>query len=569
MNNEKFDRVLITSALPYANGPLHFGHLCGVYIPADIYRRHLERKKVKVIHISGSDEHGVAIMLNAQKSKQNYQEYVDHWHLEHKQLFSQYQIEFNFFGQTSKPYHKEEVVKWFKLLWDNGAIEIRGENQLYCIDDKMFLPDRYVEGTCYNCSFENARGDECPQCGTWIEATKLKNPRSKVSGSTNIEIRESQHYYLLLSKFEKEIKAFLKEKEQHWRKLVLGFVSGLIEKGMVDRAISRDLDWGINVPLPDAEGKKLYVWFDAPIGYVSNTKKYLEDTKSKEDYLKDWWANKNTKIVHFIGKDNIIFHALIWPIMAMGTGGRIQLPTEIPANEFVKLDGQQFSKSSGQAQNFDPIKAVDEFGIDALRVVLSSIIPETGDTSFSWDVFLSSTNDFGNKIGNFIHRAFSFMEKNWSEGLSSGAFESAFNHPHFKAITDSIIKINKELDDLQPANAYDSVLHLGQIANEYFHLEEPWKKIKESKEAAEVSLALSVVNILALGLVCEPFVPGFSEKLYKHFSSVSQDDLSELYINPEQAFRSIFKAGFKNSHTPEVLFPKIDPKRIEALKGEV
>jgi len=260
---------------------------------------------------------------------------------------------------------------------------------------------------------------------------------------------------------------------------------------------------------------------------------------------------------------------LIWPIMAMGTGGRIQLPSEIPANEFLKMGNEQFSKSSGKTQDLDAQKAVDEFGEDALRVALCSLIPETGDTHFSWDVFLGATNDFGNKIGNFIHRVLSFMEKNWSEGMSKEAFEKAFQNPHYKVIFNSVEKVKTELDNLFPSQAYHSVLHLGDLANEYFHHAEPWKQIKESKEKAEESIALSVVNILALGLVCEPFVPRFSQNLFKHFSIQGKDNkISELYQEPEKKLKEFFSQGFKNAHPPVVLFPKIDPKKCEPWKGE-
>ena len=309
MNKNKY---LITSALPYANGPIHFGHLAGVYLPADIYARHRKLQGHRVLHISGSDEHGVAIMVSAEKEKIAYQDYVDGWNQKHEALFKKYQIDFDFFGRTSSEYHREEVLRWFNEIHKNNLIERKTEKQLYCIDDKRFLPDRYVEGTCYVCNYPNARGDECPKCGEWIEATRLINPISKVSGSKNIEVREAEQYYLLISKLETPFREWFKTKNS-WKNLVKGFVEGLLANGLIDRAITRDLEWGINVPLKDACGKKLYVWFDAPIGYVSNLKEYLRATQSTDNYLHEWWNNKNVEISHFIGKDNIIFHALIWP----------------------------------------------------------------------------------------------------------------------------------------------------------------------------------------------------------------------------------------------------------------
>ncbi|MEX0798549.1 MAG: class I tRNA ligase family protein, partial [Bacteriovoracaceae bacterium] len=310
-------KYLITSALPYANGPIHFGHIAGVYLPADIYTRHRKLQGKKAIHISGSDEHGVAIMQNAQKAKKSYQDYVNKWHKTHKELFDLYQVEFDYFGQTSADYHQEETVKWFKGLYEKGLIEKKAQDQLQCQDCKNFLPDRFVEGTCYVCGYEEARGDECPKCGTWIDAVKLKDPECKFCGSKNIEVKSVDQWYLMLSKFHKEYREWFNSKKERWKRPVATFVDSLSKDEMVDRAITRDLDWGIDVPLPEAKGKKLYVWFDAPIGYVSNTKEYCKE--SGEDHLKDWWKNDDAVITHFVGKDNIIFHGIIFPSMAMAS----------------------------------------------------------------------------------------------------------------------------------------------------------------------------------------------------------------------------------------------------------
>ncbi|MCB9091918.1 MAG: methionine--tRNA ligase [Halobacteriovoraceae bacterium] len=363
-------KYLVTSALPYGNGPLHFGHIAGVYLPADIYVRHKKLQGFETIHVSGSDEHGVAITMNARKAGIGYQEYVDKWHENHKALFDRYSIHFDIFGRTSSDYHEEETLKWFKVLYEKGAIEKEDEQQLQCQDCKNFLPDRFVEGTCYECGYEKARGDECPNCGTWIDPIKLINPVCKFCESTNISVVDSFQWYLKLSKYQKEFESWLKTKE-HWKKTVYPYLESLAKEGLVDRAITRDLDWGIDVPLKEAVGKKLYVWFDAPIGYVSNTKKLFEGTEVK--YIEDWWENKDTVLTNFIGKDNIIFHGIIFPLMSL-ISGIVKPVDELPANQYVNLFGKQFSKSQGWY--VDSEEAVETFGPDALRFYLISLIPE-------------------------------------------------------------------------------------------------------------------------------------------------------------------------------------------------
>ena len=404
---------LVTSALPYANGPAHFGHIAGVYLPADIYTKHLKLKGEKCLHISGSDEHGVAIMQNAQKANISYQEYVNQWSKAHLDIYNDYGIEFDFFGQTSAPYHAQEVVEWFKALDEKGFIEKKAEDQLQCQDCHNYLPDRYVEGTCYQCGYEEARGDECPSCGEWIDAVKLIKPVCKFCNSNNIEVKSVDQWYLMLSKYHKEFRAWFQDVSPQWRKTVTSFVNSLTEKEMVDRAITRDLDWGIDVPLVEAKNKKLYVWFDAPIGYVSNTKEYLKSINSDEDYLKDWWNNSDTRITNFIGKDNIIFHAIIFPMMCLASG-KAHAVNNLPANQYVNLEGKQFSKSKGWY--IDAKAAIDEFGVDALRYYLTTLIPETNDSSFTWEGFEAKiNNELANNIGNFVNRCLIFFHKNWNE----------------------------------------------------------------------------------------------------------------------------------------------------------
>lgn len=560
-------KYLITSALPYANGPLHFGHLTGVYIPADIFTRHLRLQGKEVLHISGSDEHGVAIMIGAEKEKKSYAEYVDGWHEAHKKLFDQYQVSFDFFGRTSAPYHRVETLDWFERLNAAGFITKKTEKQLYSIDDGKFLPDRYVEGECYNCQYPHARGDECPNCGEWIDPIRLKNPVSKMSGSRNIEVRDAEQYYLALTKLQEQLKAWVQTKS-HWRPVVRGFVDALIKEGLVDRAITRDLAWGIDVPLPEAKGKKFYVWFDAPIGYVSNTKAYLEaNPQLNQDYLKDWWNNSDTEIVHFIGKDNIIFHSLIFPGMIIGSG-KVKLPTEIPANQFLNLMGKQFSKSTGWT--IDAEAAASDFGVDAMRMYLCSLIPERGDSSFSWEGFTSVYEEVANKVGNFVHRYLSFVDKYFPQGLSGGAFIKAREYPELKKITEKSNEILRLLDQCEFTKAFDELLKLAQISNETFHERAPWKAIKTDASEAEATLAWAVLAHATLAMRFEPFVPGLAAKLKATFGTLLSDsDWKKLYSSEASSLVGVFSRGFKRQNELHVLLPKIEPERLAPWKQQL
>ncbi len=554
-------KYLITSALPYANGPLHFGHLGGVYIPADIYTRHRKLQGHEVKHISGSDEHGVAITLSAEKAGASYGDWIDKWHEEHKKLFKIFSVDFDFFGRTSLPYHEDEVKEWFLDLYNKGFIEPRIEKQLYSLDDKKFLPDRYIEGICYVCDYPKARGDECPKCGEWITATKLKNPVSAISGSSNIEIRETKNHFILLKKLQKDYESWFSEKKGTWRKLVTGFIQGLIDQGLVDRCITRDLNWGIDVPLKDCEGKKIYVWFDAPIGYVSNLKEHLKS--SKEDYKIDWWQNPNVEISNFIGKDNIIFHALIFPMMALGTKF-INLPHQIPANEFINLENHQFSKSSGWY--VDIPQALEYFDADALRFYLCAIIPEAGDTNFCWDHFEQCYKDFGNKIGNFIHRSLSFFMKNWPQGFSQTTFMSLKNHEELNRIETQIKKITQHLDKCQFTKAQAELLQFGQIANEYFHNQEPWAQIKKDKKATEDTIAVSMLYIVGIAVVMEPILPQATKKILKSFPKPREDTMEAIYNGKADRILDFFQEGLPLPASLEVLFPRLDKDQIKSFK---
>lgn len=556
---------LVTSALPYANGHLHFGHLAGVYIPADIYTRHRKLQGARAIHISGSDEHGVAIMQNAQKAKKSYKEYVDGWHADHKALFDKYGVHFDYFGQTSADYHKEEVLEWFRVLHEKGFIEKKAEDQLQCQDCHNYLPDRFVEGTCYVCGYEEARGDECPKCGEWIDAVKLKDPVCKFCESKNIEVKSVDQWYLMLSKYHKEFRAWLETHKGDWRKTVYSFVDSLSKEEMVNRAITRDLDWGIDVPLEEAAGKKLYVWFDAPIGYVSNTKEYCKE--SGEDYLSDWWHNEDAEITNFIGKDNIIFHAIIFPVMSMASG-RVNPVKVLPANQYVNLEGKQFSKSKGWYIDAD--KAITEFGSDNLRYYLTTLIPESNDSSFTWQGFEAKiNNELANNIGNFVNRALTFFYKNWKDGIDAIHFETFFRGAEIIKIDHAICEYHELMNNVQIKRGLENLMALGQVANTFFSDRAPWAQIKEDENAAAETIAHSAMYAFILGVLFKPFLPELSDKIIAYFGDVPADVIEKTYQGDLSEMENFFNRKTALVKKPKGLVKKVDADRIKELEEEL
>ncbi len=556
-------KYLITSALPYANGPIHFGHIAGVYLPADIFTRHKKLKGVNAIHISGSDEHGVAIMQNAQKAGKSYQEYVNEWHQTHKELFEKYDITFDFFGQTSAPYHKEETLKWFNDLLSKGLIEKKAEEQLQCQSCHNMLPDRFVEGECYSCHYPEARGDECPSCGTWIDPLKLINPVCKFCGSKEVKAVDSFQWYLMLSKMHGKFQDWFETRKSVWRKNVTPFVESLTKDNLVDRAITRDLDWGIPVPLPEAQGKKIYVWFDAPIGYVSNTKEFLKNSHPQDDYLKDWWHNKDVTIVNFIGKDNIIFHSIIFPVMCLGTGF-VNPVTDLPANQYVNLEGKQFSKSKGWY--VDAEEAITQFGPDALRFYLTSLIPETSDSSFTWKGFeLKINSELANNIGNFINRAMKFLAKNWPEGMKSEKFDPFFKD-HSHGVEEFIKEFHELLDSYQIKKGQEHLMALGSRVNQFITERAPWSEFKTDQEKAAETIATSTAYVLVLGVFFAPYLPHLSNSILSYFGLSHQSEIVKaLYQGNLEVMKNFFSKDFKLQVEPQGLVPKIDPKLIEEL----
>ena len=559
-------KYLVTSALPYANGPLHFGHLAGAYLPADIYTRHLRISGKEVVHISGSDEHGVAIMLNAKKVEKDYKSYVDDWHQDHKELFKSFNVDFDYFGQTSADYHEKEVISWFNEIHKKGFVVPKEMQQLQCQDCENHLPDRFVTGTCYECDYQEARGDECPNCGIIIDPVKLLNPTCEICQSKNVSEVTVTQYYLNLKKYHTEFRTWF-EKQTHWRNTVWPFVDSLTKEGLMDRAISRDLDWGIDVPLAEAAGKKLYVWFDAPIGYVSNTKKWIEENNRNEDYIKDWWQNPDTKIVNFIGKDNIIFHCIIFPAMSM-ISGKVNATYDVPANQFLNLQGKQFSKSSGWY--VDAKEALQKFGSDALRYYLISILPEHSDSSFTWEGFQAKVNnELANNIGNLINRSLKFWEKNWPDGIDSSQFKSFESNSLYQEVINVSKKHSELINQKEMKKALEEIMRLGHLSNEYFSNEAPWAQIKEDPKLAAQTIAHTGCLIVCIGTLLAPHLPNLSENILSHFGTISDDFKRRLYTGDLNVLFEIFNDSFKPTKTPKALVPKIPDEVIEKLQEDL
>jgi methionyl-tRNA synthetase len=560
-------KYLVTSALPYANGPLHFGHLTGVYLPADVFVRHLRLMGEKVAHISGSDEHGVAIMLNAQKAKRPYKEYVDEWHADHKQLFKNFDVDFDFFGQTSAPYHAEEVVPWFHELNKRGMIETEDCPQLQCQSCHNHLPDRFVKGTCYQCGYADARGDECPNCGIIIDAIRLKEPQCQICFSHSIKQVISTQYYLKLSKYHKQFRQWFEGKKESWRKTVWPFVDQLTSEGLQDRAITRDLDWGIDVPVPDNKGKKLYVWFDAPIGYVSNTREWLRQSGSKEDYMKDWWQNKDVRLYHFIGKDNIIFHTIIFPVMSLASGRAIA-PYDVPANQYLNLEGKQFSKSSGWY--VDAHDAVKRFGPDALRYYLLSILPDTADSSFTWEGMQAKVNnELANNYGNLVNRCLKFMHKNWPAGIEASVYADAKNCDWYKQYVDGYKNIHQLLGAVEIRKALEQIMSLGHHSNLFFSERAPWAEFKVEPDKARYTIAHTALQIILMSVILRPYLPTLSRKALSIFGAQWEANLADIYKRGPDAVLALAQNGLQLIAAPEALVPKIEDTVIAELNEQL
>ena len=543
------DRKLITAALPYANGPVHIGHLAGVYIPADVYARFNRRLGKDVAFICGSDEHGIPITIRAKKEGVTPQDIVDQYHEIIKKSFQDLGISFDEYSRTTSPKHKEVSQDFFTTLYNKDKFIEETSEQYFDEQANEFLADRYIVGTCPNCGNENAYGDQCEKCGSTLSPSELINPKSMLSGNVPI-LKETKNWYLPLNDYEDFLNEWIIEGHKNdWKPNVYGQVKSWLTDGLKPRAMTRDLNWGVPVPLPNAEGKVLYVWFDAPIGYISFTQEWAEN--NGKDW-KDYWQNDNADLVHFIGKDNIVFHCIIFPAM-MKAHGDYKMPTNVPAFEFLNLENDKISTSRNWAVWAH--EYVEEFPgqQDVLRYSLLSSAPETKDNNFTWKDFQTKNNsELVGIFGNFINRVAVLIHK-YYDGIVPAGNESA---EELNEITKAATEVENFLEHYEFRNALTAMMNLARFGNQYLQIEEPWKTIKTDPEKAANSLFIAAQIAVGLAQICEPFLPFSAEKLQKMFN-VSQLSWSEI-----KEEKVLIKTGHQINEA-SLLFSKIEDETIE------
>ena len=543
------DRKLITAALPYANGPVHIGHLAGVYIPADVYARFNRRLGKDVAFICGSDEHGIPITIRAKKEGVTPQDIVDQYHEIIKKSFQDLGISFDEYSRTTSPKHKEVSQDFFTTLYNKDKFIEETSEQYFDEQANEFLADRYIVGTCPNCGNENAYGDQCEKCGSTLSPSELINPKSMLSGNVPI-LKETKNWYLPLNDYEDFLNEWIIEGHKNdWKPNVYGQVKSWLTDGLKPRAMTRDLNWGVPVPLPNAEGKVLYVWFDAPIGYISFTQEWAEN--NGKDW-KDYWQNDNADLVHFIGKDNIVFHCIIFPAM-MKAHGDYKMPTNVPAFEFLNLENDKISTSRNWAVWAH--EYVEEFPgqQDVLRYSLLSSAPETKDNNFTWKDFQTKNNsELVGIFGNFINRVAVLIHK-YYDGIVPAGNENA---EELNEITKAATEVENFLENFEFRNALTSMMNLARFGNQYLQIEEPWKTIKTDPEKAANSLFIAAQIAVGLAQICEPFLPFSAEKLQKMFN-VSQLNWAEI-----KEEKVLIKTGHQINEA-SLLFSKIEDETIE------
>lgn len=544
-----FNRTLVTAALPYANGGVHIGHLAGVYVPADIYVRYLRLKKRDVLFVCGSDEHGVPVTIRARKEGCTPQQVVDRYNKIIKDSFEDFGISFDIFGRTTSEVHKQTASDFFRKLYDKGEFVEQESEQYYDEEAHTFLADRYITGECPHCHAEGAYGDQCEKCGTALSPTELINPRSTVSGSKPV-LRKTKHWYLPLDKHQQWLEPWITENHKEWRSNVMGQCKSWFDMGLKPRAVSRDLDWGIPVPVEGAEGKVLYVWFDAPIGYISNTKELLPNDWEK------WWKSDDTRLIHFIGKDNIVFHCIVFPAMLKAEGSYI-LPDNVPANEFLNLEDDKISTSRNWAVWLDEYLVDFPGKQDVLRYVLTANAPETKDNNFTWKDFQArNNNELVAVYGNFVNRALQLTKK-YYEGVVPAAGElTDYDRQTIEEFQGVKAEVERLIENFRFRDAQKEAMNLARIGNKYLADSEPWKVVKTDPERVKTILNLSLQLVANLAIAFEPFLPFSSEKLrgMLHIEEAQWDRLGATDLLP---------AGHVLGE-PVLLFEKIEDSVVDA-----
>ena len=554
MEEKKFKRTTVTAALPYANGGVHIGHLAGVYVPADIYVRYLRLKKKDVIFIGGSDEHGVPITIRAKKEGITPQDVCDRYHKIIKDSFKEFGISFDIYSRTTSKVHSKLASDFFLKLYNDGKLIEKESEQYYDPEAKQFLADRYIMGTCPHCGNPNAYGDQCEKCGSDLSPMELIHPHSTISGAQPI-VKRTKNWYLPLNNYQEWLKQWILEGHKEWRPNVYGQCKSWLDMDLQPRAMTRDLDWGIPVPVEGAEGKVLYVWFDAPIGYISNTKELCDAEQERWGSWEKWWKDEDTRLVHFIGKDNIVFHCLIFPTMLKAHGGYI-LPDNVPANEFLNLENDKISTSRNWAVWLDEYLRDFPGKQDVLRYVLTANAPETKDNNFTWKDFQERNNSELVAIyGNFVNRALQLTWKYWDGIVPECGELTDTDRQAIAEFEDVKTKVEQYLDAFKFREAQKEAMNLARIGNKYITECEPWKVWKTDPKRVETILYISLQLVANLAIAFEPFLP-FSSKDLREMIGMERFDWAEL------GRTDLLKPGQKLT-SPHLLFGKIEDEEIQ------
>ncbi len=554
MEQKQFKRTTVTAALPYANGGVHIGHLAGVYVPADIYVRYLRLRRQPVVFIGGSDEHGVPITIRAKKEGVSPQDVCDRYHKIIKESFREFGISFDIYSRTTSATHHKLASDFFRKLYDEGKLVERESEQYYDPEAHQFLADRYIVGTCPHCGNTNAYGDQCEKCGSDLSPMELINPHSTISGAKP-EVRKTKNWYLPLNEYQDWLKQWILEGHKEWRPNVYGQCKSWLDMDLQPRAMTRDLDWGIPVPVEGAEGKVLYVWFDAPIGYISNTKELCDGDPQRWGPWQKWWQDKDTRLVHFIGKDNIVFHCIIFPVMLKAHGDYI-LPDNVPANEFLNLENDKISTSRNWAVWLDEYLRDFPGKQDVLRYVLTANAPETKDNNFTWRDFQERNNSELVAIyGNFVNRALQLTKKYWQGVVPECGTLLDVDQNAIDEFKDVKGKMEQLLDQFHFREAQKEAMNLARIGNRYITECEPWKVWKTDPKRVETILYISLQLVANLSIAFEPFLP-FSSKDLRQMIGLDEFDWSQL------GSIDLLKPGHQLGE-PHLLFEKIDDEAIQ------
>lgn len=551
------EKVLVTSALPYANGKIHLGHLSGAYLPADIYVRYKRLNGDDIVYVCGSDEHGVPITITADKEKVTPKEIIDRYHEANKNAFEKFGMSFDIYSRTSLPIHHQTAQEFFNCFYDQGLLVEKKSLQFYDEKVKMFLPDRYVEGTCPRCGNEEARSDECEKCGSLYDPSELKNPKSKITGETPI-LKETSHYFFPLGKYQKRLEEYIAEMSEKygWKENVLQYCRGWFNDGLKDRAVTRDLDWGVKVPLDGVQNKVLYVWFEAVLGYISATKE-LSLQKGNPDFWKNYWQDEKTKYIAFIGKDNVVFHTIIFPAMLMAWNDaredKFVLPQNVPANEFLNFEGKKFSKSRGWGIDVDEF--LELFPADLLRYTLAANLPENKDTDFYWKEFQARTNgELADILGNFINRTLTFTFKHFDGKVPQRNKLEKIDEEMLSLLKEAPAKISDLLERFKIKDAVFEMLNVARAGNKYFNDSEPWKTSKSDKEKCSTTINICLNAIYTLAEIFEPVIPFTSIKIFEMLNAKPTEW--------QKCGETNLPIGQK-LNDPQILFNKIEDKIID------